>query len=250
MFIQTPAIVLHSAAYNDRYIIAHLYTREHGRLNVLVPRGGRSRSRHHLLLTPLAEIELTAELKPRRDLALLKEAKILSAYHTIQTHPAKCSQAIFLSELLYRVLSLPEADHALYDYISSAMQIFEVIQRGVANFYLCFTYHLLHFLAVAPEIQRQDRSAPALWFDLAEACFTPRPRSVQYALAPHEAVHLRLFARIRFDNLSAFRYNRHDRAIILDRLMLFYRLHLPAFSPLRSIEILRSATSVRSNSAN
>ncbi|MDO4691313.1 MAG: DNA repair protein RecO [Porphyromonadaceae bacterium] len=249
MFIQTPAIVLHSTAYNDRYIIVHLYTREHGRLNVLVPRGGRSRSRHHLLFSPLAEVDLTAELKPRRDLALLKEVKILTAYHTIRIHPAKCSQAIFLSELLYRILSQPEADQALYDYIASAMHTLEMLQSGVANFYLCFTYHLLHFLAVAPEIQRESGQGSTPWFDLAEACFTPRPRSIQYALSPHEAAHLRLFARIRFDNLSAFRYNRHDRAIILDRLMLFYRLHLPAFPTLRSIEILRSATTASPGSA-
>lgn len=247
MQLQTLAIVLHSTAYNDRYAIVHLYTLERGRLGVLVPRGGRLKGKHHLLLVPLSEVELSLELRPHRDLAILRESKAISAHHGIQMNPAKCSQVIFLSELLYRILSQPEPDSELYGYISSSLVILDRLESGVANFYLCFVYRMLRFLAISPEGAvggGRVGSCEYDWFDLMDVCYTPEPRLRQYALPPEEAKHLRLFSRITFDNLAIFRYNRHDRALILDRLMLFYRLHLPPFPALRSIEILRaSATS-------
>ncbi len=240
MLIQTRAIVLHRTPYNDRHAIVHLYTEVYGRLGVLVSERASRGRRAHPTLVPLSEVELTGELKPRRSLVQLGEVKALASNHRIQAEPTKCSQGIFISELLYRILSMPHPDSELYHFVSASLRCLNDLDRGIPNFYLCFTYRLLEHLAVAPTIGREAMSDPALWFDLQQACFTYTPQMVQYALPPVEARHLCLLARMTYDNLSAFRYSRHERGAIIDRLLLYYRLHLPTFGPIKSLEVLRA----------
>lgn len=245
--LRTRAIVLHRTPYTDRYAIVHLYTQEYGRLGVLVPEGRTKQRRYHLLLTPLSEVELTATLRPRRELALVGEVRLVAPRHAIQLNPSKRSQGLFIGELLYRVLSHPEPDDRLYTFIASSLEVLELLELGVANFYLCFAYRLLEYLAIAPPL---GRSVPLgqPWYDLEEACFTHAPRLARHALPPAEASHLLLFARMHYGNLGAFRYSREQRGQIIDRLLLYYRLHLPPFPVLRSLEILRSSAVVPSSS--
>lgn len=237
--LKTPAVVLHRTPYNDRHSIVHLYTREYGRLGLLVP-ATTKRSKQHLLLTPLSEVEITAELMPRRSLASLREVRMLAHHHRMQQESVRRSQGIFIAELLYRVLTHSEADADLYDFVSESLTVLEYVERGVANFYLCFTYQLLRPLAIAPTLERGGYAGRVQWFDLAEARLVDLPTSIRRALAPEEVKHLLVFDRMHYGNLGAFRYSREQRGYIIDRLLEYYRLHLPPFPEIRCLEVLRS----------
>ncbi len=241
--ISTQAIVLHHTPYSDRYCIVHLYTRQCGRLGILVPRPKRKASPGKYSLVPLSEVELLAERSPHRELATVREIKLLRANHRLQMDPIKQSQAMFVSELLYRILTHPEADHELYDYLSRSMETLDGLGRGVANFYICFAYHLLDYLAISPSIDSEDaealRRGSLLWYDLEEVCYTPVPSNPRHALRPTEAIHLPLLERMHYGNLAAYRYSRGERGQIIDRILLYYRLHLPPFPAIKSLDILR-----------
>lgn len=239
MLIHTTAIVLHHTHYNDQYTIVHFYTLTHGRLGVLVPKKTHKTKKHHILLTRLAEVDLLVELKPQRELAFFREAHSVSPHYTLQVQPTKCSQAIFLSELLYRVLTLPSSDSDLYEYLSTSLNFLDSLDKGVANFYLCFSLYLLRFLAIAPDLRLLRRSS-GKYFNLSEACYTNMTSGARHLLPSAESQHLRLFSRITYRNLHYFQYSRAERGRILDWLMLYYQLHLPSFSPLKSIPILRA----------
>lgn len=248
MVVRTEAIVLHTTQYNASYSIAHIYTRDYGRLGVLLPYKRKLRSGHHLFFAPLTELELVLDLKAGRDLAYLRDAKLLAPRHSLHSVPAKSSQVLFLSELLYRVLTHSESDVPLYEFLSLSLATFEQLTRGVANFYLYLTYRLLHHLAIAPDLMDEATSA-GHYFDLVDGCYTFAIAEGHPCLTIEETKHLRLFARINLTNLAAYRYNRYDRALILDRLLQFYRLHLPPFPALRSLEILRATTTTQGRSS-
>lgn len=240
MLIQTRGIVLHRSAYNDRYHILHLYTEEYGRLGLLLSQG-RSRKSGQIsrALLPLSEVEFIAELKHGKQLANIKELRLYLPNSSLHTHPTKSSQSIFLSELLYRLLpeeAMPDAE--LYGFISQSFAFFDKASRGLANFYLCFCYHLLKYLAIEPSISRLALH-PSSWFDLGEAQFTSSPAISSHAIPPHWGWYLYLFSRINYDNMHAYRYNREQRAIIIDFLLLYYRLHLPTFGHIKSLDVLR-----------
>lgn len=242
-FIQTQAIILHQTAYNERYTILSTYSLDAGRLDMLVPRQ-RSKNRQVTTqgLLPLTEIELTIETSHKRSLGYLREYKVIAPHHCIHTEGIKCSQVMFLSELLYRLLTQPIAEPKLYRYLSNAFQLLDLLEHGVANFYLCFVYHLLRYLAIAPTFERNAMTNSGLWYDLQEAIFTHTPCDPRYAIHPTDVPHMCTFVRINFANMHLYRYSRHQRGIIIDYLLSFCRLHLPPFPHLRSLEILRGTT--------
>ncbi len=243
MFVPTKAFVLHRKPYNDSYSIIHLYTLERGRIGVLFPNKKNRRKRNAIILSPLSEVEVLLQLKPRRDLAYIKEVKVLNPNHSIQSQANKCSQAIFISELLYRTLTMPEADEELYSFLSYSFKSFELLEKGVANFYLCFTYKLLEYFAVSPLLELpENRQENKVWFDMENGVFTSFPGVSNYILDLDETAHLTLLIRMNYDSLAFFKYNREQRGRILDRLMEYYQLHIPNFRPLQSISILRNAS--------
>lgn len=241
MLIKTKGIVLHRSAYNDRYCIVHLYTEGYGRLGVLQPIGRTRRSGYKSLLSPLSEVELVGELKKGKQLVSIVELRLYRPNYAIQQQPIKCSQAIFISELLYRVLTEDFADESTYRFVSESLYILHCIERGLANFYLCFTYQLLHYLAIEPTIDELNLCATK-WFDLGEARFTSTPHVSSQAIPPSLCPAMCRFVRMRYDTMHRFRYSRHERATIIDYLLLYYRLHLPHFGQIKSLEILRSSS--------
>ncbi len=242
MFIQTKAFVLHRNPYNDSFSIVHLYTFERGRIGVLLPNKKSRRKRGSIVLSPLCEVEVLLELKPHRDLAYIKEMKVLNPNHSIQIQANKCSQAIFISELLYRTLTMPEADTELYNFLSYSFDVLSKLKQGVANFYLCFTYKLLDYFAVSPLLEFSTSNSPLQeYFDMENGVFTANPKLSDYILDIQESKHLKLFVRMNYENLACFRYNREHRGRILDRLMQYYQLHIPNFKYLKAIAILRNS---------
>ena len=234
--ITTPALVLHHTRYSDRYSIVHLYTQEMGRVGVLVPE--RTSRRHTIRehLRPLAEVEVTLSYSPKRDLASIQEVHSLHPRHTVHTHPAKGAQAIFLSEFLYRILTTPQADKALYQHLAKALIFWEATTRGVANFHLCLLLRLLPELGITPSITL-PKAEEEVFFSLAEQSFCLERQA--YCLDQESSHHLLTFLRMDYLTMHHFRYSRQDRATILDALLTYYHLHLHPLPQLKCLSILR-----------
>ena len=236
IFSPASAIVLSRIRYNDRYSIYHLYTLERGRVGVLVPESTHRRSPLRVHFQPLAELEVMLEDNKRKDLLHIKEVRPIDLHHQVHLDPVKSAQAMFLSEFLYRVCTLPEADPEVYHYISHSLELWGGLERGVANFHLCFLLHLLHVLGIAPQLP-QEGEGRGLPFCLLDLVYTSTPRGA--SLSAEEALHLPAFLRMTYANMHYYRYSRVDRGVILDHLLDYYRLHLQAFPALRSLPILR-----------
>ena len=58
-------------------------------------------------------------------------------------------------------------------------------------------------------------------------------------LYPEDAARIQLLMRMDFPTMHLFRLSHTDRNRILDTLLLYYRLHLPAFPELRSLSVLK-----------
>lgn len=241
MLIETKAIVLHRTLYNDKHHIVHLYTENYGRLAILVPAKQSKRKDVSSSLPPLSEIDLIAERKPSRQIAYPKSIRIHRANSSIQSIPSKCSQGIFLSELLYKVLVYESPDQSLYRFVSGSLYTLNNITRGVANFYLTFCFHLLRHLAIPPTIEPPESNVLP-WFDLKEASYVLQPQSPETAIPPELITPLYIFSRINYENMHLYAYNRHHRRVIMDYLLLYYRLHLPTFGAIKSLDILRGCS--------
>ena len=58
-------------------------------------------------------------------------------------------------------------------------------------------------------------------------------------IAPAEASRIARLMRMDYATMHLFRLSRDERARCLDVILTYYRLHLPDFPELRSVEVLR-----------
>ena len=83
------------------------------------------------------------------------------------------------------------------------------------------------------------RSGADLYFDMLNACFvSSRPMHAAY-LGPEEAATIPMFMRMNYDSMRFFVMNRISRARYIEVINDYYRLHIPDFPELKSLDVLK-----------
>ncbi len=96
---------------------------------------------------------------------------------------------------------------------------------------------LSRFLGLYPNLEEYTAGA---CFDLLNACFTPLPpQQHRFYIDADESSRLVTLMRMNYDTMHLFAMNRQERARCLTVLNDYYRLHLPNFPVLKSLEVLR-----------
>ena len=122
-----------------------MYTEAFGRASYLVARSrGKKSSVSKALFMPLSVVEMEVEHLNKRDLHRIRETKLCYPLTDVFCNPVKNILALFLSEILFRVVKETEPDSRLFEYLFESIQLLELSDKGVANFHLVFLLRLLH----------------------------------------------------------------------------------------------------------
>ncbi|MDR1257781.1 MAG: DNA repair protein RecO [Tannerellaceae bacterium] len=238
MLIKTNGIVLHTIPYSDTRIIAHLYTEAAGRLSCIATRtSGRRNTLSAAVFMPLSVIEAVIDDRPGRDLARLRDARIVCPLPGLLADVVKSSLALFLAEVLFRMLREEGADAGLFAFLTHSIRLLDGVEEGVANFHLVFLLRLLDHLGIYPNADSYSEGA---WFDMQNGVFVSRPPLHRHFLDTDES---RIFAsllRISYGNMSLYSFSRADRALILRKIISYYRLHIPGAPDIISLPILQT----------
>ncbi len=238
MLYKTQGIVLHSLPYKDVYTILHIYTKDFGRVSYLVSRKNSKRSSlSRSLFMPLSILDLEVEHLNKRDIQRIKEAHLFLSTSSLQADPVKNVLALFLSEVLFRVVKDTQADERMYAFLSDSIRILEVTEKGIANFHLVFLLNLLHYLGIFPNTVRQHDEH---YFDMLNGTFARQQPTHPYFLTPAETVAWQRILKMNYENMSLYSFSRQDRQRIIQRIFEYYKLHLPEFSEIRSLQVLQS----------
>ena len=237
MYEKLKGIVLNTIRYSDKHNIVHVYTDGRGLMSFAVPIGKTQAARmRNALLMPLSLVDLEASVRSGRDLAVMRELRRNYALSTIYSNPMKNAIAMFVSELLAHVIQEPEGNEPLFLYIEKSVQLLEQLPDQVANFHICFLYHLGGHLGIQPNVESYSEG---YWFDMTDGVFTPVAMRGHAMLQPQEAQVIHLLSRMTFSNMAVFRFNREERNRMLDVIINYYRLHNAAIGTLRSPDILK-----------
>lgn len=237
MYHKTQAIVLSNAKYNDKYSIAHVFTRDFGRVSYLLPKTHGKRSKiNPALFSPLSILNLEVEHLPLREIQRLKEAERHVLLYDIGSDITKVSLTFFLSEFLSKVLRETDNNQVLFDYLKHAVEVLEETKTGLANFHLTFILGLTRFLGIYPNLESYTKGC---CFDMLNGEFTYRVPVHDYYLRDRESAYLNELSRINFSNMHLFKMSRSDRNLIIERLLTYYRLHLYDFPSIKSLDVLR-----------
>lgn len=237
MYEKLRGIVLNTIRYSDKHNIVHIYTDGRGLMSFAVAQGKTQAARmRNALLMPLSLIDLEAGIRGGRDLSVLREVRRNYPLLTIYSDPVKNAIALFISELLTHVIQEPEGNDPLFRYIEQSVQLLEEMPGQVANFHICFLYHLGAHLGIQPNVESYREG---YWFDMTDGVFVSGAVRGHMHLQPGEAQVIHLLSRMTFKNMGYFRFSREERNRMLDVIISYYRLHNAAIGTLRSPDILK-----------
>lgn len=237
MFQKTVGMVLRTLKYSDTSNIVDIYTREKGRASFLVPvPRSRKSAVKAVLFQPLSMVEFEADYRPTASLYRIKEVKSRHPFQTLPYDPYKSSIAMFLAEFLCRALREEAENAPLFAYLEHSVCWLDECVRNFSNFHLVFLMRFSRFLGLYPNTEHY---AQGCFFDMLNACFVSSRPSHGAFLEPEEASRVHLLMRMNYETMHLFAMSRRERNRCLVIINDYYRLHLPDFPVLKSLEVLK-----------
>ena len=238
MLTKTQAIVLHSIKYGEARLIVDMFTRSFGRQSFIVsiPKTSKGKVKKQFF-QPLTLLEIESDVRPKLQLQKLNDVRLAVPFASIPFESDKLSISLFMAEFLYYALRSEQRNELLYDYLENSIQWLDGQQAHYANFHLVFLLRLTRFLGFYPNL---DDYQEGDYFDLRESVFMNNPPVHRDFLYPEEAQKVQLMMRMDFPTMHLFRMSHEERNRLLEVSIKYYRLHLPDFPEMKSIEVLRA----------
>lgn len=233
------AVALRTVRYSDRHNILSVYTRQRGRMSLLIDASsGRAGARARALTMPLSLVECVADVRPDREISTIRDLRQTVALPGLHGNPVKMSVAMFMAEMLDTILRQCESEPLLFDFLTLAVRALDAETHSVANFHLAVLFRMGRFLGIDPDMStyREGRV-----FDMADGCFRDmRPLHRDY-LPPEEASVMAGLARITLANHYLFQFSREERRRALQLILRYYTLHYSSLGTLaQSLDVLAS----------
>jgi DNA repair protein RecO (recombination protein O) len=238
MLHKTKGIVLHNLPYSDKYRVVTLYTEMFGRIAFMV---SESRSRKsgvpRSLLQPLSLLEMEVEHLNNRDIQRFKEVKPDYVTSLLHYHPVKNAIALFLSEVLFRIIQEKEANPPLFDYLHRSIKWLDLADAGVANFHLTFLLQLSAYLGIRPSNKLYKTG---YFFDLLNGVFSEIVPVHNKYLDKNDSLVFERLLRMNYENMSLYTFSRQERSRIIQHILEYYKLHLSDFPEIKSLSVMQS----------
>jgi len=150
--VSTPAVLLRAHDYGDTSRILRFYTRDRGLLSVMA-RGVRGRSgKGATTLASFASGELTAYVRPQRDLHTMKDFACRRTREGLGRDMVRLGGASAIAELLLAHAE-HEEHHELFDTLEAALDLLEAIdEQGVPGAALSGLWVVTEALGFAPQL--------------------------------------------------------------------------------------------------
>lgn len=209
------AIVLHSIKYGESGIIVQVYSNLFGRQSFLM-HGVRKRNSKisPYLFQPLSMLDIVGYVKETREIQRIKELKASVPLQHLHFDIRKSSMSLFLSEILNKTLRETDSNIELFDYISHAIQMLDISEKGIENFHLIFLIQYTKFLGIYPK------------------------ENIDHLNSPQSAGLLELM-QYSISDISEININNKERRRLLNELIKYYQYHIEGLGTIKSFEVLR-----------
>ncbi len=238
MYQRLQCAVLRTIKYDDRRAIVTAWSAEQGRVSLIVPSGAsREARRRRAIMMPLSLFEGEVDIRPSHELLSIRDVRPLRVLTELSGEPTKAVVAMFLSEVLEKVLREAQADTALTSFLFDAIERLDTMAEatGVANFPLVFLFRLCHFLGIEPDMTDW---LPGSYFDMRGGQFHASQPLCKDFLTPDQTAFLALLSRLNFDNSRRTRLPRQQRREALSQILRYYTLHHTKLDNLNSLAVV------------
>lgn len=228
----TKAIVLKVIRHGDHTVVLKAMTEQWGVRSFIVRAGGKS-GVARAAMQPLNRLEIVANERTDRELLIVREVRVDRPFRNLAFDPVRGTLALFVQEVLYKVLRGEAADPELFAFLWEAVESMDTTM-DVRNYPLVFLLQLSGQLGFRPSAPRpgEDR------FDLREGEFLRTSAPHGHTLGPPLSHQLAALLNVGFQDLPGPRIASAQRRELLDHLLLYYRMHIEGLGELRSPAVL------------
>ena len=237
LMTKTKAVVLRAVKYGESGLVVDMLTEKMGRVSFMVkmPRSSKSKV-HKQLFMPLTLVEVDYDCRAKASLQKLRDIRMAVPLPGIALHPHKLAVGMFLAEFLCHATRDESDNELLFQFVAFSLEWLDGVSEGFANFHLVFMIRLSRFIGFFPNT---EDAGEGKFFDLLGACFTSVPPLHGHFLAPDEASKISLLMRLNYKTMHLCAMTRAERNRCTEVILEYYRLHVPGFPALRSLEVLR-----------
>ena len=257
MLHSTKGIVFHSIKYAETSLIVKIYTELFGIQSYLVRGIRKTKSKVKPgLFQPLTLLDLEVNHKENASLQSIREVRVAAPYQTIPFDIYKSTVAIFINELLYKVIREEEPNPDLFEFLWQTCLNLDETTETVSAFHIRFSIELMHYLGFFP---RLNYAAATPLFNMRDGIFqTGRPEFPEYLEGEDSVRWVRNLTPVedltRPEGLAPVAdltplppslkgeggaFPRIEREWMLETLLLYYRFHMPGFRGLESLGVLK-----------
>ena len=230
-------IVLNTVKYGDKGLVVQLLTSSHGRQSYMVQGLGSKRSggSRLALFQPMFAVEFEGLESSKMQMHRFGEVHSGIVLSSIPFDVRKSTMALFMAEVLHRLVKESEANEMLFDFVWGSVEALDAAEEGVANFHLWFLSNLCRFLGFSPG----NEYIPDGWFNIAEGHYTAVEPPRECCMTRENALILRDMLECDVRYLGEIGLNRMQRVDFLNALLRYYSYHLDTINSVQSIRILQ-----------
>ena len=232
MLVKTEGIILKTTKFKETSLIVKAYTQSHGVLSFIV-NGVRTEknSNKAVLFQALNFLDLIVYYKENKNLLRLKEYKFNTLYQELPFNIVKSSIALLMLEVIEHTLNEEEENEELYEFIKNSFLRLDLVQKGIANFHLYFLLEFMYYKG----IQAQGKfSFETPYFNIQEGCFT----NDSYLNGNLDAKLSEKLSKLL--HKEEINLNKTSRKQLLEKIFLYYRIHIDGFRKIKSLDILET----------
>ena len=232
----TRGIVLHQVNYSESSIVTKIYTELFG-LQSYIVNGVRSKKSKFKsnIFQPLSLVEMVVYYKENKGLQRLSEIRCQPQLMNISSDIKKSSIAIFLNEVLIKVLKEEDNNSSLFDFLFHAIQLLDLNSNNGNNFHLQFLISLSRFAGFYP---LGSYNESCRFFDMMEGKFVPVATGHPHIISDPYCKLFHQLINCSFEKNEDLKINNNERKILLAAILDYYRLHISNFGIIKSQHVL------------
>ena len=117
---------------------------------------------------PMFALDFEGLISSKSELHRMREIHNGILLKSIPFDVRKSTIALFMAEVLYRLIGESEENRELFEFIWGSVEALDSLNEGVANFHLWFLANISHFLGFSPGNEYHEGD----WFDMREGLYT------------------------------------------------------------------------------
>jgi DNA repair protein RecO (recombination protein O) len=168
---------------------------------------------------------------------LVKEVTRALPLNTLPFDITRSTQAIFMAEVLYRVVKEEETNPMLASYLVSTIQYLDTMEETSPDFHIIFMFQLSRHLGFYPQ-NNYGKERPI--FNLANGRFNSHFKDPEVDLDRDASSLWHRYMNTDIQKVSQEGFNGSQRKTTLDNLVRYYKMHISGLGEIRSLEILHA----------